>query len=139
MAFLAAHREAPAPLVHATLVSLYEQFPPTRFPTVVREKAASDWATIPLHIATCAYHDPYKGIGLLANFMDSLADMKELAFAFGARLYLLWVRWQRLKEKEAQEEVTNQKEQLDKRLKETVQIERGQSIRTRLCHALPSI
>ena len=59
--------------------------------------------------------------------MESLAATKELLFAFGAGIYLLWMRWKRLKEKELEELLHTQKERLDIFLMETLRIEKAQS------------
>ena len=49
-----------------------------------------------------------------------------LLFAIGAGIYLLWIRWRRLKEKEIQAQLDDQKEHLDEFLMETLRIERDQ-------------
>ena len=58
--------------------------------------------------------------------MESLAATKELVFALGAGIYLLWHRWRRLKEREIQEAIKRQKEYLDSFLDKTLQIEAAQ-------------
>ena len=58
--------------------------------------------------------------------MESLAATKELLFALGAGLYLLWIRWQSLREREKQAQLQAQKDDLDKFLRETLQVERAQ-------------
>ena len=58
--------------------------------------------------------------------MESLAATKELLFAMGAGVYILWIRWRRLKEKESQELLGRQKEHLDGFLEETLRIEEVQ-------------
>lgn len=126
MSFLAARRDASAVLVEEVLACLYEQLPPSSFPAVVPPGEAATWSTVPLHPAARAFHDPYKGLGLLADFMDSLAGIKELLFAFGAGLYLLWLRWKRIKEQEVRAQVARQKRRLNELIDETARIERAQ-------------
>ncbi len=126
MSFLAARSDASDILVEETLACLYEQFPPSSFPAVVPPGEAATWSTVPLHSAARNFHDPYKGLGLLADFMDSLAGIKELLFAFGAGLYLLWLRWKRIKEQEVRAQVARQMRRLNELIDETARIERAQ-------------
>ena len=128
MSFLAARRDASGLLVEEVLACLYEQFPPSRFPAVVPPGEAATWSTVPLHPAARAFHDPYKGLGLLADFMDSLAGIKELLFALGAGLYLLWLRWKRIKEHEVRAQVARQMRRLNELIDETARIERAQMV-----------
>jgi TRAP transporter TAXI family solute receptor len=123
MALLAARRDASDLLVTGALACLYEQFPQNLLPTIINARDAAKWSAIPLHPAARAYHDPYAGLGLLAAFVSSLAAMKELLFALAAVLYLLWVRWRRIQEKEAQALLARRKKHLEELLDETEQIE----------------
>ena len=63
----------------------------------------------------------------MANVMESLAALKELAVAFVAGLYLLWDRWRRQHEKEIAARLSEDKEKLDTLLAQTVEIERQYS------------
>ena len=126
MSFLAARSDAPDILVEEILACLYEQFPRSGFPAVMPPGEAATWSTVPLHSAARTFHDPYKGLGLLADFMDSLAGIKELLFVFGAGLYLLWLRWKRIKEQEVRAQVARQKRRLNELIDETARIERAQ-------------
>lgn len=126
MSFLAARSDASDVLVQEVLACLYDQFPRTSFPAVVPPDEAATWSTVPLHPAARAFHDPYKGLGLLADFMDSLAGIKELLFALGAGLYLLWLRWKRVKEQEVQAHLARQMRRLNELIDETARIERAQ-------------
>ena len=126
MSFLAARGDASALLVEEVLACLYEQFPPSSFPAVVPPVEAATWSTVPLHPAARGFHDPYKGLGLLADFMDSLSGIKELLFALGAGLYLLWLRWKRIKEQEVRVQVARQMRRLNELIDETARIERAQ-------------
>jgi hypothetical protein len=60
--------------------------------------------------------------------MESLAATKELVFALGAGIYLLWLRWRGLKRKEVAEAISHHKEQLDVLLGETLRIEQQQML-----------
>lgn len=111
-------------LVEAALEALYENHLQLDLPTLIPDRAAMEWRLFPLHPAARAYHDPYEGLGLLANLMESIAAIKELLFALGAGLYLIWDRRQRFKERERQADVSRQKEHLDSFLNRTVVIER---------------
>jgi TRAP transporter TAXI family solute receptor len=126
MSYLAARSDATDILVEETLACLYEQFPPSSFPAVVPPSEAATWSAVPLHSAARNFHDPYRGLGLLADFMDSLAGIKELLFALGAGLYLLWLRWKRIKEQEVRAQVARQMRRLNELIDETARIERAQ-------------
>ncbi len=112
-------------LVQSALEALYENHLQLALPTLISERAAMEWRLFPLHAAARGYHDPYEGLGLLANLMESIAAIKELLFALGAGLYLIWDRRQRLKELERKADVNRQKEHLDSFLNRTVSIERA--------------
>lgn len=125
-AVLAVKENASHLLAREVLAARFESALAAEFPTILPKQEAAAWNTYPLHPAAHDYHQPYEGIGLLANFMESIAAIKELLFAFGAGLYLLWDRWRRLKEREAQAALQKAKEHLDNFLKETIRIERAQ-------------
>ena len=72
------------------------------------------------------YFNPEDNLGEMVSVMESMVATKELLFAIGAGIYLLWIRWRRLKEKELQEIVHRQKEHLDEFLMETLRIEKEQ-------------
>ena len=63
---------------------------------------AAAWPRLRLHSEARKYFDPYAGIDLIASFMESIAAGKELLFALGAGLYLLWNYWRRRKAREAE-------------------------------------
>ena len=126
MAVLAALENVSNALVGETLSTLYERFPPTQFPTVVRAAEAAAWSTMRLHPAARAYHHPYKGLDVLAEFADAVAGIKELLFALGAGLYLLWNRRQRMREKDRRAKFDAQKDRLNALLEQTVKIEEAQ-------------
>ncbi|MCW8132339.1 MAG: TAXI family TRAP transporter solute-binding subunit [Planctomycetota bacterium] len=113
-------------LVERTMAAYFENPMVWKLPSVLSRKDAQDWPEMTMHPAARAYHDPYAGIGLLANFMESIAAIKELLFALGAGLYLAWDRYRKMQERAKQAEFTRQKEHLDDLLNETVKIEKAQ-------------
>lgn len=122
--FLAARSEAPKVLVERVLEALYETDLRREIPTLLTRGEAAAWSELPLHPAARSFYQPYGGLEVLANFMESLAALKELLFALGAGLYLAWVRWRRLKEKERQAALQADKDRLDAFLEKTIEIER---------------
>ncbi len=124
--FLASHKNIPQPLIDETLGALYGSHLQRVMPLLMSPKQATEWSELSLHPGVRAYHDPYGGIGLLANFMESIAAIKELLFAFGAGCYLLWDRRRRVREELQKKLIKEGKEKLDVLLNETVVIERSQ-------------
>jgi len=125
-AMLVARKDTPDLLVDATLRSIYEEGLGLAFPVLIPKRQTAEWTPIPLHPAAHNYFSPEDQIGKLANVMESLAATKELLFALGAGLYLMWIRWRSLNERERQELLQLQKDHLDKFLTETLQIESAQ-------------
>jgi TRAP transporter TAXI family solute receptor len=113
-------------LVRRTLRALYEGTLQLDYPILIPRENALDWAPVPQHPVSRRYFDPQDRIGWLASVMESIAATKELLFALGAGLYLLWDRWRRLKEREERESVRRQKEHLDTFLQRTLRIEAEQ-------------
>lgn len=113
-------------LVEKTMEAYFENPIVWKVPSVLPRKEALDWPEMTLHPAARAYHEPYAGIGILANFMESIAAFKELLFALFAGLYLLWDRQRKVQERNRQQEFSKQKERLDVLLLETVKIEKAQ-------------
>jgi len=95
-------------------------------PTLIPRYEATRWVSTRLHPEAYRYFHPTDDIGLMANVMESLAAGKELLFALGAGIYLLWHRWRRLRDRENQEIIRRQKEHLDLFLEETLRIEAAQ-------------
>jgi hypothetical protein len=123
---LAARRDAPARLVQAALDAVYEHDLRRVLPTLIGRDVAATWTELPRHPAAADYFDPYAGLGLLANFMESLAALKELLFALGAAAYLGWNRYRRREEEQRAIVVRREKERLDALLDETIRVEREQ-------------
>ena len=125
-AYLVARNDAPDHFVQAALTSIHEESLRLRVPTLIPRQQAPEWISTRLHPIAKRYFNPTDNIGMMANVMESLAATKELLFALGAGVYLLWIRWRGLKEKETQELLSQQKEHLDRFLEETLRIEEAQ-------------
>jgi TRAP transporter TAXI family solute receptor len=125
-ALLTVRHDAPARLVDAAMRAVYESDLGVKLPTLIAMSEARENTPFLQHPAARAYFDPYEGVGILANFLESISAVKELLFALGAGIYLLWDRYQRQQEAIKQAEVTQQKERLDGFLMETIEIERAQ-------------
>jgi TRAP transporter TAXI family solute receptor len=126
MAFLAVHAEADAPLVTHTLDTLYNNDLTQTVPTLLSRSEAAQWRIFPMHPTSQGYFSPYKGLDVVANIVDALAGAKELLFALGAGLYLLWKRREYLQEQQKKEETDRQKDRLDNFLKRTLTVEEKQ-------------
>lgn len=125
-AVLAARADISDRLVEAALVALYRGDLRRRIPTLFSASEASAWRKLALHPTARRHFDPYGGLDLLANFMESLAATKELLVALGAGCYLLWTR-RRWRHARAQEGLLSEmKERLDVLLDRTARIERDQ-------------
>ncbi len=122
-AFLITTEDAPDALVAAALSAVHEDDLRLYAATLIARDEAARWVVKRLHPAARRYFHPGDQLGDLANTMESIAAGKELMFAFGAGVYLLWQRWRRLKERESQRQVKRQKEHLDEMLQETLKIE----------------
>jgi TRAP transporter TAXI family solute receptor len=125
-AFLAARQDASSLLVGETLDALYQSDMRSELSILIPTTQARDYPLARLHPTALTYHDPYGGLGVLSNVMQFLVAFKELVIAIGAGIYILWDRWNRIRERESKEEVRAQKEHLDKFLNETVRIEKEQ-------------
>jgi len=123
---LCAARDAPGRLVSEALGALYDGFPRRELAILMPRGEAASWEDVPRHPAALSYFQPYSGLGILADLMESLAALKELLFALGAAAYLGYTRWQRAKERERQAAMTVEKERLDQLFQETMAIERRQ-------------
>ncbi len=124
---LAVHKDAPEQLVGSLLKALYDNRWRMEVTHVFAPQDAAGWSMLPVHPMTARYFDPYGGIGIIANFMESIAAIKELLFALGAGAYLAWELWRRMQAREQQAVFSAQKERLDDLLSQTVTIERAQT------------
>lgn len=124
--FLAARADVHAPLVTEAMAALYESDLRNDIPTLLSQEDAKNWSEPSRHPAVRRYLDPYEGLGTVASFLESVSALKELIFALGAGLYLLWNLRNRLKAREQKVVFTQQKDHLDGLLRETMRIEREQ-------------
>ena len=125
-AYLVARKDVQDALVRSAVEAIYTDGLRNQLPTLIKQQEVNDWVPTRLHPAANRYFNPSDDIGQVANVMESLAATKELLFALGAGIYLLWLRWRRLKEQETAELISVQKERLDDYLEETLEIERAQ-------------
>jgi TRAP-type uncharacterized transport system substrate-binding protein len=107
------NQEASSLLINETLDAIYASDLTIRFPMLMSQKEAKTWSKLPLHPTAREYFEPYRKIGVIANFMESLAAVKELLFAFAAVSYFLWLRIKEMREKKEKEELKRMKEELD--------------------------
>ncbi len=122
-AYLVTHPEASSKLVNSTLKSIHEESLRLSVPTLISRRDAPDWTKVRMHSSAHQYFYPSDQVGRMANVMESLAATKELLFALGAGIYLLWIRWKRLKDAETANLLQTQKDRLDGFLAQTVSIE----------------
>jgi TRAP transporter TAXI family solute receptor len=126
VAFLAAREDVSELLVTGTLSALYNGRVRLQIPTLISARDAANWPLYPLHQASRSYYEPYRDIDVLANFVESLAGIKELLFALGAGVYLLWYQWHRIREREIETAFRLQRKDLDDFLNQTARIEKAQ-------------
>lgn len=126
-AYLICREDANDDLVRAALETIHEESLRLKVPTLIARGDATKWTATRLHSTAQRYFNPEDNIGVMVNVMESIVATKELLFAIGAGIYLLWIRWRRLKEKEQEVIVHQQKERLDSFLTETLRIETLQS------------
>ena len=125
-AYLVARNDASNKLINAALASVHERSLRLEIPTLIPRNEAASRVPTRFHPLAQRYFNPSDNIGYMANVMESLAATKELLFALGAGIYLVWLRWRGLKNKEVQEALSRHKERLDVLLGETLQIEEVQ-------------
>ncbi len=124
-AYLVCESGAPSDLVQAALESIHEESLRLKLPTLIPRQDVPRWTATKLHPTSQRYFHPEDEIGEMVAVMESVIATKELLFAFGAGIYLLWMRWRRLKEKEQMADIDRQKEHLDRLLTETLSIEKA--------------
>lgn len=125
-ALVVVREDASSKLVTLLLDSIFGDNLPELFATTFSPRQARDMSPARLHPATLQYHDPFGRFGVLHSILEGLAAGKELVFALGAAVYLLWDRWRRIKEREDREMIKTQKNRLDSYLERTLDIERMQ-------------
>ena len=125
-AYLVCRNDAPGELVDAVLGTIHEESLRLKVPTLIARGEATKWTATRMHPNAQRYFNPEDNIGVIVGVMESLVATKELLFAVGAGIYLLWIRWRQLKEREQQVVIDRQKEQLDRLLTRTLDIEKSQ-------------
>lgn len=125
-AFLVARKDASNLLVKAVLKALYETDLKAKIPTLITKEEARARHVPMIHPAARSYYEPYAGLDVLSDFLESLSAFKELLFALLAGGYLGWNRWRQVKRKKGEEELRVMKERLDAFLEETMRIEEAQ-------------
>ena len=111
-------------LVEQVLKTIYETNLRAHFPLMMTPKEVKQWSLFPLKPASLKFLDPYSGIGVFANFAESIAAIKEIIFAIVAMGYFAWVGYRRVLTGRAEAEFSVYKEKLDLLLDETVRLER---------------
>lgn len=132
-AMLVASSDVSLPLVGEAVAALYEEYPQwdgknsgRKLSRLMTASEARDWTKLPLHSVTQTYFEPYKGLVLLKDFMESIVATKDLMFALGAGVYFLWL-WRRkvaLRMDQAERAIHMRK--LNALLDETIRIESEQ-------------
>jgi hypothetical protein len=114
-------------VIIAALEAIHEESLRLTIPSLISRADAMQYVPTKLYLVAYRYFNPTDDIGHLAAVMESLAATKELMFALGAGLYLLWLRWRQLREREANEAIRRHKDRLDRFLNQTLQIEQAQT------------
>lgn len=126
-ALLVGREELSHEVVDQILLASFEKASYVQSPVMLNIEEVRQQQDLKLHPRAMHYFHPADQIGYMANVMESLAALKELAVAFVAGLYLLWDRWRRQHEKEIAARLSEDKEKLDALLAQTVEIERKYS------------
>ena len=126
-ALLVGREELSHEVVDQILLASFEKASYVQSPVMLNIEEVRQQQDLKLHPRAMQYFHPADQIGYMANVMESLAALKELAVAFVAGLYLLWDRWRRQHEKEIAARLSEDKEKLDTLLAQTVDIERKYS------------
>ena len=123
-ALLVATKSISPKVIDQLLITLFEESGGLDSPVMLNAEEVREQQDLKLHPRAMQYFHPADQIGYMANVMESLAALKELAVAFVAGLYLLWDRWRRQQQKELARQLSEDKEKLDVLLAQTVDIER---------------
>lgn len=113
-------------LVGASLASLYEDTLELVLPTLIHKEEARHFHLGQMHGAALAYYDPYAGMDVLSNIIQSLDAGKELLVALGAAIYLVIERLRRASTKIREQADLDAADALDVYLDHTVALERSQ-------------
>lgn len=110
-------------MIQASLTALYTSRMIVEFPTLYPRSEAATWTLTPLHKASLAFYDPYRGLGTTSAFLSSLIAIKELFLGLAACMWLGWARYKAFQAKAAQADLARQKEHLDLFIWETIRME----------------
>lgn len=113
-------------LVQGLLEVFYEQGLRTEFANLLPRSEALAWCPVEPHPVARGYFDPVDRLGTIAATMESIAATKELLFALGAGIFLLWKRMQLQQRRHREMELQAEKDRLDAMLKQTLDIELAQ-------------
>ena len=113
-------------LVQALLEVFYERGLQTEFANLLPRSQALAWCPVEPHSSARGYFDPVDRLGEIAAMMESIAATKELLFALGAGLFLLWQRAQAQERRRRKEALQQEKDRLDAMLQQTLDIEVAQ-------------
>ena len=134
-AILVAGSEVPAPLVEEAVAVLYEEYPHweegnsrRQLSQLMTAGEAAQWVKLPLHQVSQAYFEPYKGLVLLKDFMESLVATKDLLFTLGAGVYILWLWRRKVVQRRTKAELAVSRRRLNALLDETIGIENKQML-----------
>ena len=110
-------------LIDTVLTAIYDTNLRAHFPLMMTPTEVKSWSLFPLKPASLQYLDPYSGLGIFANFAESLAAIKELLFALIAATYFSWIGYRKHQQKKVEQDYHVMKEKLDVFLVKTVRIE----------------
>ncbi len=125
-AILMVRSNAGKKFVGEVLNALYQEDMRSLIATFIPRHEAATWSFQRRHSDVKSHLNPYEGLGVLANFIDSLAGIKELLFSIGAGIYLVWGWRRKLRRERVNKEISVAKERLDSFLLQTVEIETAQ-------------
>lgn len=125
-AYLLTSPEAPPELVLQSLSALYDSDLSTRHPDLIsRYDAKQHLGGVQLHRTSQDYFYPFD-VGATAALVEAIAGTKELLFAFGAGIYLLWSLRRRKKDQILEEQLQASRQELNRFVDETLEIEKAQ-------------
>jgi uncharacterized protein len=122
-ALLAGRADAPDRLVRESLAALYETDLRASFPSALTAKAARDYDGAVMHSEVAKYHDPNGGLNRLSLTLDFFSKSKELLLAVLALGVLVWNSVRRRRERAAAAADLAQKQQLERFIQQTLDVE----------------
>ena len=125
-AIVASRRGTSSTTIKQIRAAFFDEGLQLQYPVMLARNEVLDWTPMAFHSAAHDYFHPIDQLGWISAVMESLAATKELLFALGAGLFLLWRRWKVLQERECRQALQTQKDHLDKFLVSTLRIEEAQ-------------